>query len=318
MDIRLLLSSPEIILDTLVIGITNGSLIALIALGYTLVYGIIELINFAHGEIFMLGSAVSLSILLGLGASRQWPAAQLVLVMLAAVLVAMVICAVLNASIERLAYRRLRSAPRLAALISAIGASFILQNVGLAWLGANPRDFPDLLPAQNIFRDILGIQTTIGLSTKDVIVLLLTIPLMVGLQRFVSSTRLGKAMRATAQDREAASLMGIDINLTITLTFLLGGALAGAAGLLFGLYSNYTSWQIGFRAGLQAFTAAVLGGIGNIGGAVLGAFLIGILGAFSDILLDSRWTQVVIFSILIVILVFKPSGLTGTATTEKV
>jgi branched-chain amino acid transport system permease protein len=317
-NLLVLLRSPELIVDTLIIGITNGSLIALIALGYTLVYGIIELINFAHGEVFMLGSAVSLAILVGLGASQQWPAAQTVLVLLVTVVIAMGICAVLNASIERLAYRRLRSAPRLAALISAIGASFILQNVGLAWMGANPRDFPSLLPTQNIFRDVLGLPTSIAFSAKDLIVLVLTIPLMIGLQRFVSSTRLGKAMRATAQDREAAALMGIDINLTITLTFLLGGALAGAAGLLFGLYSNYTSWQIGFRAGLQAFTAAVLGGIGNIGGAVLGAFLIGILGAFSDFLFDSRWTQVVIFSILIIILVFKPSGLTGTSTTEKV
>jgi branched-chain amino acid transport system permease protein len=317
MDRFAILLDPSIVIDTLIIGITNGSLIALIALGYTLVYGIIELINFAHGEVFMLGSAVSLSILLGLGASREWPAAQTVVVLLLTAVVAMIICAVLNASIERLAYRRLRNAPRLAALISAIGASFILQNVGLAWLGANPRDFPELLPRQNIFSDIFGIQTTIVFSVKDLIVLALTIPLMLGLQYFVRHTRLGKAMRATAQDRDAAALMGIDINLTITLTFLLGGALAGAAGLLFGLYSNYTSWQVGFRAGLQAFTAAVLGGIGNIGGAVLGAFIIGILGAFSDLVFDSRWTQVVIFSTLIVILVFRPSGLIGTGVVEK-
>ena len=312
-----LLTSPELMINTLIFGITNGAVIALIALGYTLVYGIIELINFAHGEVFMLGAATSLAVLLGLGASRQWPAAQLILVLLLALLVAMVFCAVLNATIERLAYRRLRNAPRLAALISAIGASFILQNVGLVRLGPNPNNFPRLLPEQDIFRDFLGIQTGVIFTVKDLIVLLLTIPLMIALRQFVTTTRLGKAMRATAQDREAAALMGIDINLTIALTFLLGGALAGAAGLLFGLYNGYAQWQIGFRAGLQAFTAAVLGGIGNISGAVLGAFIIGIVGAYSDLLIDQRWTQVVIFSILILILVFRPSGLLGMGALEK-
>jgi branched-chain amino acid transport system permease protein len=311
------LTSPELMLNTLIIGVTNGAVIALIALGYTLVYGIIELINFAHGEVFMLGAYVSLAVLVGLGVSRQWPAAQIALLLIVTLLAAMVLCALLNAAIERLAYRRLRNAPRLAALISAIGISFILQNVGLARMGPNPQNFPDLLPSQDIFRDLLNIQTGVVLSIKDLLVLLLTVPLMVALQRFVTSTKLGKAMRATAQDREAASLMGIDINLTIALTFLLGGALAGAAGLLFGLYNGYAQWQIGFRAGLQAFTAAVLGGIGNITGAVLGAFLIGVIGAYSDILIDQKWTQAVIFSILIIILVFRPSGLLGTGLPDK-
>jgi branched-chain amino acid transport system permease protein len=313
-----LITSPDLLITTLIFGVTNGALIALIALGYTLVYGIIELINFAHGEVFMLGAVISLGVLINLGVSRQWPAAQITLVLLLALAVSMIVCAILNAAIERLAYRRLRNAPRLTALISAIGVSFVLQNVGLAALGPNPRDFPALLPAQDIFRDLLGIQSGIILQVKDVIVLLLTIPLMVALQRFVTTTRLGKAMRATAQDRQAASLMGIDINLTIILTFLIGGALAGAAGLLFGLYTGVAQWQIGFRAGLQAFTAAVLGGIGNINGAVLGAFLIGIIGAFSDILIDQKWTQIVIFSILILVLVFRPSGLLGASGTDKV
>jgi branched-chain amino acid transport system permease protein len=311
------LTSPELMLNTLIFGVTNGALIALIALGYTLVYGIIEMINFAHGEVFMLGAYVSLATLVGLGASRQWPAAQLALLLLATLVVVMVFSGVLNAAIERLAYRRLRSAPRIAALISAIGVSFILQNVGLARMGPNPQNFPDLLPGQDIFRDMLGLTTGVSLTVKDVLVLLLTIPLMVALERFVTTTRLGKAMRATAQDRDAAALMGIDINLTIALTFLLGGALAGAAGLLFGLYNGYAQWQIGFRAGLQAFTAAVLGGIGNINGAVVGAFLIGIIGAYSDLLIDQRWTQAVIFSILIIILVFRPSGLLGTTVPDK-
>jgi branched-chain amino acid transport system permease protein len=305
------LTSPELVLNTLIFGITNGALIALIALGYTLVYGIIEMINFAHGEVFMLGAYVSLTVLTALGASRQWPAAQLVLVLLGALVVAMIVCGLLNALIERLAYRRLRQAPRIAALISAIGVSFILQNVGLMQMGPNSRNFPDLLPRDNL------LPGGYSLEVRDLIVLALTIPLMIALERFVSATRLGKAMRATAQDREAASLMGIDINLIIALTFLLGGALAGSAGLLFGLYNGYTQWQIGFRAGLQAFTAAVLGGIGNIYGAVLGAFLIGIIGAFSDLLLDQKWTLPVIFAILIIILVFRPSGLLGARVADK-
>jgi branched-chain amino acid transport system permease protein len=255
--------------------------------------------------------------LTSLGASQQWPTAQLALVLLVTLVVAMLFTGLLNAAIERLAYRRLRNAPRIAPLISAIGVSFILQNVGLNRMGPNPQNFPDLLPSQDIFRDMLGITTGVGLTVKDVIVLLLTVPLMIALERFVAKARLGKAMRATSQDREAAALMGIDINLTIALTFLIGGALAGAAGLLFGLYNGYAQWQIGFRAGLQAFTAAVLGGIGNIYGAVLGAFLIGIFGAFSDLLIDQRWTQPVIFGILIVILVFRPSGLLGTRMPDK-
>jgi branched-chain amino acid transport system permease protein len=311
------LTNPEIVINTLIFGVTNGALIALIALGYTLVYGIIEMINFAHGEVFMLGSAVSLGVLGWLGVSRQWPAAQLTLLLLLTLVISMVVCGLLNAAVERLAYRRLRHAPRIAALISAIGVSFILQNVGLARMGPNPQNYPDLLPGQDIFRDVLNIQTGINLSFKDLIVMLLTIPLMIALERFISKTRLGKAMRATAQDREAASLMGIDINMTIAVTFLLGGALAGAAGLLFGLYNGYSQWQIGFRAGLQAFTAAVLGGVGNIYGAVLGAFLIGIIGAFSDILIDQKWTLAVIFTILIVILVFRPSGLLGARVADK-
>lgn len=312
-----LATNPSLLFNTLVIGVTNGALIALIALGYTLVYGIVEMINFAHGEVFMLGSAISLGLLSWLGVSQQWPAALLSLMLLVTLVVSMVVCALLNMMIERLAYRRLRHAPRIAALISAIGVSFVLQNVGLARLGPNPQNFPDLLPNHDIFRDLFNMNLGLSLTIKDLIVLGLTIPLMIALERFVNSTKLGKAIRATAQDREAALLMGIDINMTIAVTFLLGGALAGAAGLLFGLYNGYAQWQIGFRAGLQAFTAAVLGGIGNIYGAVLGAFVIGVIGALSDAIIDQKWTLAVIFSILIVILIFRPSGLLGVHVADK-
>lgn len=314
---------PELTLQIILIGIANGAIIALIALGYTLVYGIIELINFAHGDVFMIGTMTGLTVLTGipvmLGVSRasQLDPPLIVALVILALLASILVCALLNAAIERLAYRRLRNAPRLAPLISAIGISFILVNIGLYWKGASPVDFPNLIPNIDIVRDVLGIQSLVSFTIKDLFVIVLSVPLTYALHLFVSRTRLGKAMRATAQDREAAALMGIDINQTIALTFLIGGALAGAAGLIFGLYNN-TAWFFqGFRGGLMAFTAAVLGGIGNITGAVLGGFIIGLVAARSDFVLDPRWTQAVVFAILILILVFRPTGLLGEETTER-
>jgi branched-chain amino acid transport system permease protein len=195
--------------------------------------------------------------------------------------------------------------------------SFILLNVGLHWYGASQVRFPDLLPNVDLLREA-GLQTAVRFTAKDLFVLVLTAPLLVALNLFVSRTRLGKAMRATAQDREAAALMGININQTIALTFLIGGALAGAAGFLSGLYNNSAWFQQGFRGGLMAFTAAVLGGIGNLTGAVLGGMIIGILSALSDFYFDPRWTQAVVFAILILIMVFRPSGLLGEQVPEKV
>jgi branched-chain amino acid transport system permease protein len=315
----------ETALQILLIGIANGSIIALIALGYTLVYGIIELINFAHGDVFMIGTMLALTLLtwvpnmMGVRRASLLPDATIVLLVLAALLVAMVGCALLNMTIERLAYRPLRRAPRLAPLISAIGVSFMLVNIGLLWKGPSPVDFPSphRVLELDILRDVLRVNTPIFFKVKDLTVILLALPLMVGLSLFVSRTRLGKAMRATAQDREAAAMMGININQTIALTFLLGGALAGAAGLINGTYNN-TAWYLqGFRGGLMAFTAAVLGGIGNLYGAFLGGLMIGIVAATSDFLLDPRWTQAVVFGMLILTLVFKPTGLLGEASTER-
>jgi branched-chain amino acid transport system permease protein len=229
----------------------------------------------------------------------------------------MVACAALNVGIERVAYRRLRNAPRLAPLISAIGMSFILVNVGLLWKGPSQLNFPDLIPRIDIFADVLGINTLILFTVKDLGVILIALPLMIGLNLFVQRTRLGKAMRATAQDRETAALMGIDINLTIALTFLIGGALAGAAGAVYGLYNN-TAWYFqGFRAGLYAFTAAVMGGVGNLRGAFLGGMIIGIVAAISDRVLQAQWTPAVVFGLLVVILIFRPTGLLGEETTER-
>ena len=314
------------IIQTLLIGIANGSVIALIAIGYTLVYGIIELINFAHGDLFMLGTFAALTVLdwTYIFPTANPPKGGINLgplpAMLLALVIPMVMCALLNVSIERLAYRRLRNAPRLAPLISAIGVSFILINIGLYWRGPGPQAFPFFGnvfdPTVNLIGFIFGDRVTFGL--KDMAVILVTIPLIIVLQWVVYRTKIGKAMRATAQDRETAALMGINVNQTIAFAFLLGGALAGAAGLVFGVYTGSSYFLRGFDAGLKAFTAAVLGGIGSIGGAALGGILIGIVAAFNDQIFDSTWTNAVIFAVLIIILVFRPTGLLGAQTTDKV
>ena len=313
----------EEIVQVLLIGIANGAIIALIACGYTLVYGIIELINFAHGDVFMIGTMTALTVVtwtLGQFAVRlpeQLPAGVPILLAIGMLLASMLVCGVLNVVIERLAYRRLRNAPRLAPLITAIGVSFLLIQTGLIWKGPRPLNFPDLLPRVDLLRDVLHLNTLVLFTLKDLVVILLAVPLALGLQLFVRNSRLGKAMRATAQDRDAASMMGIDINLTIALTFLLGGILAGAAGGISGMYNNTAYFLQGFRSGLYAFTAAVMGGIGNLQGAYLGGLLIGLIAATSDRLVDPRWTEAVVFALLVVILIFKPTGLVGEQTTER-
>ena len=313
----------EEVLQILLIGIANGAIIALVALGYTLVYGIIELINFAHGDVFMIGTMVSLTLitgvsgLLGVRQAFQLPGPTLLVLVVGSLIASIVVCAALNVFIERVAYRRLRNAPRLAPLITAIGVSFVLVNIGLVWKGASQVNYPVLLPRIDIFRDVLHINTQVLFTLKDLFVIVLAVPLMVALTLFVQRTRLGKAMRATAQDRAAAAMMGIDINLTIALTFLIGGAMAGAAGTIYGLYNNSAWYFQGFRNGLYSFTAAVMGGIGNIQGAFLGGMIIGLAAAISDRVIDPRWTEAVVFALLVVILIFKPTGLLGEETTER-
>ncbi len=321
--------SPASLVQQLVVGIINGAIIAIIALGYTLVYGIIELINFAHGDLYMLGAFAALTVMGAFGVEDGAPLQASILPMLVALLVSAGLCGLLNVLTERFAYRPLRNAPRLAPLISAIGVSFIFLNFGLFWGGlgsfipimggnaAAPKSFPDLLPRIDILK-ALGIQSNIAFTTKDLIVLVVAVVLMVGLHLFVQYTRLGKAMRAVAQNRDAARMMGINVNQIIALTFLLGGVLAGAAGLLVGLYNNTVVFTMGFTAGLRAFTAAVLGGIGNIIGAMLGGMLIGVLSALSDQYLSSRWTNAWVFAVLVIILVFRPGGLLGENVQEKV
>jgi branched-chain amino acid transport system permease protein len=313
----------EEVVQILLIGIANGAIIALVALGYTLVYGIIELINFAHGDVFMIGTMISLTLItwvpgqLGVRQALQLPGPTLFGLVVASLVVSTLVCAALNVFIERVAYRRLRNAPRLAPLITAIGVSFVLVNVGLVWKGASQVNFPDLLPRVDIFRDVFHINTLVLFTLKDLFVIVLAVPLMIGLTLFVQRTRLGKAMRATAQDRTAAAMMGIDINTTIALTFLIGGAMAGAAGTIYGLYNNSAWFFQGFRNGLYSFTAAVMGGIGNIQGAFLGGMVIGLAAAISDRVIDPRWTEAVVFALLVVVLIFKPTGILGEETTER-
>jgi branched-chain amino acid transport system permease protein len=322
-------NNPSTLLQQLLIGLANGSLVAIIALGYTLVYGIIELVNFAHGDLYMLGVFMALTVIGATGATEGSSTVEKVTAIILAFVSAVVFCSVLNAAIERFAYRRLRNAPRLAPLISAIGMSFLLQNIGLVWGGlraffpimgvnaAAPKSFPDLLGRIDIFSDILGINAPVNFNTKSLLVIVVAGALMIGLRLFVQYTKLGKAMRATAENRDAAKIMGIDIDRVISFTFLLGGALAGAAGLLVGLYNNTAVFTMGFTAGLRAFTSAVLGGIGNITGAMLGGFLIGILAAFSDQYFSSRWTNAWVFAILVLVMLFRPTGLLGENVSQK-
>ena len=239
--------------NNLVDGLSNGAIWALVALGYTLVYGIIELINFAHGEIFMLGAFTSFAMWGTLGLTPETGVVALISGLLVSLVVAMFVSSSVNVMIERVGYRPLRAAPKLAPLITAVGFSFILQNVGILWYGASQRAVPDLIDSQKEVIDIAGI----SISRGDLLAIGATIPLVLLLTTFMAGSRLGKAMRATAQDPEAARLMGINVDTTISLTFLLGGLLAGAAGLINTLYQTNVWYFQGFTAGLIAFTAAV-------------------------------------------------------------
>ncbi len=306
-------------LQFVIVGLASGSIYALISLGYTMVYGIIELINFAHGDIFMIGTMVAITVfnLLNITSSNPPTGFALVGVLLLVFLVSMLVCALLGVVIERVAYRPLRNAPRLAPLISAIGVSLVLEDIGKLWKGLNYISFPQIFP--NVFYSIGG-----QIAAVDLFAIVVAVILMIGLQWFISKTRLGRAMRAVAQDREAAALMGVNVNAVITMTFFIGAALAGAAAIIYGLKFGSTVYYVGFQLGLIAFTAAVLGGIGNLIGAMLGSLIIGLVQSFSVLIPDSlnpqshgfglplggaAWLLAIIFAILIVILVFRPSGL---------
>ncbi len=305
---------PTRFLNVSIIGATNGAIYGLVALGYTLVYGILQLINFAHGDVFALSGLVSSTMILSVfGLDEGTSYLVVVICLLGTLAVTVPLFAVLNGGIERIAYKPLRSAPRLAPLITAVGVSFIVQNVSLALYGVDFESVPNFIPRTNAI--------TIGgvaIQWDNIAVFLIVIPVLVILTWFVRSTRQGKGMRAVAQDQEAAAMMGIDVNRTISVTFFLAGGLAAVAGLVYLLQFNIR-YDTGFELGLIAFTAAVLGGIGNLTGAVLGAMLIGMVQAWNEGLDGTPggdWTRSIVFGILIAVLVFRPQGLLGERTPE--
>lgn len=311
-----------LLLQLLVVGLATGAIYALIALGYTMVYGIVELINFAHGDLFMMGTLFSITIfgLFGVTNTSKPPTGlALAGIMIVTCLGAMLLSAVLGVVIERIAYRPLRNAPRLAPLISAIGVSLVLEDLGKLWKGNTNIPFPQVFPATDFH---VG---SVDINSIYIFVIVVAVILMVVLQWMVTSTKLGRAMRAVAQDREAAALMGVNVDRIISLTFFIGAGLAGAAGFIYGLQFGSTIFTIGFQLGLIAFTAAVLGGIGNIVGAMVGGILIGVIESLVTLIPDTvlphggdPWSRAIIFGILILILVFRPSGLFGQQTPEKV
>ena len=307
----------DIFLQQLINGLVLGSVYALVALGYTMVYGILELINFAHGEITMMGGMVALAVIGALGIAA--PGMPGVVLLGASLLIAIAVCMALGLLIERVAYRPLRNAPRLAPLITAIGVSIILQNVAMLIWGKQYIAFPPILPQ--------GRHTVLGATISDtqIIILLLAASLMLGLTLLVQKTRLGRAMRATAQSRQVASLMGVDANRVIATTFLIGSALAAIAGVMVSAYYGLAHYYMGFLLGLKAFSAAVLGGIGNLAGAMLGGLLLGVIESFGagyigDLtggFLGSHYQDVFAFFVLILVLVFRPSGLLGERVAER-
>lgn len=309
-----LTNDPRQFAQVTVNGINNGLMYALIALGYTLVYGIIELINFAHGDLFMLGAVFSFTVLTEfLGA--QSPSATNYVLLLLVLLLTMLFGAIVNTSIERLAYRRLRNAPKLAPLITAVGMSFVLQWIGLKWIGSQPVNVNTVLPSTSF--EVAGV--VIGFKT--IAIFAMAVPLLIVLAFIVNKTKRGRAMRATAQDKDASRLMGIDVNKTITFTFAIAGAAAGAAGIMWAQTTGTVAYNLGFQLGLIAFTSAVLGGVGNLYGAVLGGLIIGLIQSYNDGLAigpGQRWSQTMVFTILILLMVYRPGGLLGETSQEKV
>ena len=305
----------EIFLQQIINGLVQGSVYALVALGYTMVYGILGLINFAHGEVVMIGAMVALSasqLLLALGLPPYW-------VLLFSFLIAVAACMALGYGIERVAYRRLRNAPRLAPLITAIGVSIVLQNLAMIFWGREYHAFPSLLP--NGSHDVGGAI----INDVQIIITLVALAMMVGLLLLVHRTRLGRAMRAVAENPASASLMGVDINAVIAITFMIGSALAAVAGIMISANYGIVHYYMGTILGLKAFTAAVLGGIGNLRGAMLGGMLLGLIeslgagyiGDLSGGFFGSHYQDVFAFFVLIAVLVFRPSGLLGERVAER-
>jgi branched-chain amino acid transport system permease protein len=322
MDFQLLLAIfPQVLLD----GIILGFMYALIALGYTMVYGVLEFINFAHSEIFVVGAFVGVEILLGLKArglleTLPWP-----LILIGILVAGMLVSGALAVTIERVAYRPLRAAPRLIPLISAIGMSFFLQDIIRLFQSLWRNAFNLVYPSMDALNRRFEITSTLDVSMKSLVVIVAALLMHWALHVVVNRTKIGTAIRAVAEDQAAASLMGIDVNRIISLTFLIGGAMGGAAGVLFGVQYSLINPYTGFIPGLKAFTAAVLGGIGNIPGAMLGGLVLGLLEAFAASYMSlltggafgAEYKDIFAFSVLILILIFRPKGLLGEVVRER-
>jgi branched-chain amino acid transport system permease protein len=304
----------DLLVQQTINGVSLGAMYALIALGFTLVYGIMELINFAHFNVFMVGSFIAMYVLQAFGVEGQstiMSGLPLVGVLLTALGATMIGSGLLGVVIERLSLRPLRGVKGPSAMITTIGVSYILFNLVLLFLGADAKNYPNPLPPLTM---------AIGgavLRLREVLIWIISGILMTALWVFTRKSRMGKAMRATAQDPEAARMMGVDVDRVIMTAFFVGSALAGAGGMIFGLYYNFTSFVVGYSAGLRAFTAAVLGGIGHVPGAMLGGMIIGLIETLSGQVVSVRWTDVIIFSLLVLVLVFRPAGLLGRMAPNK-
>ncbi|MDJ0942850.1 MAG: branched-chain amino acid ABC transporter permease LivH [Kiloniellales bacterium] len=303
-------------LDQLINGLTLGSIYGLIAIGYTMVYGIIGMINFAHGEIFMIGSFLALIAILLFGVTGSWVPLALISVLLVVMVLSMLLTAVYGWTLERVAYRPLRGSPRLAALITAIGMSIFLQNYVQLLQSARIKPLqPIVVGGIEILREGNYI---VSLSYMQILIVVLMVVLMLIFSQIIGRTALGRAQRACEQDRDMAALIGINVDRTISLTFVMGASLASVAGMMFLLYYGVIDFFIGFLAGIKAFTAAVLGGIGSLPGAMLGGLLIGLIEAFWSGYFTVEYKDVAAFSILVLVLIFRPTGLLGKPDIEKV
>jgi branched-chain amino acid transport system permease protein len=323
---RTLLILPQVLIN----GITIGFVYSTIALGYTMVYGVLEFINFAHSEIFMVGGIVGVELLAYFEHTGRLESMNQYVVIALAVLLGMIISGALAVSVERIAYKPLRGAPRLVPLISAIGMSFFLQDAVRLILSLTTGEFNVILPNFGTFDEFIvlnvpGMETPLRVQIKSLLLVLATVLMLIGLNYLVNGTKVGKAIRAVAQDRPSASLMGINVNMIISITFLIGGALGGAAGVLFALKATRLDPFVGFFPGLKAFTAAVLGGIGNLTGALLGGLVLGLLESFAASYMSiftngafgAEYKDIFAFAVLILVLIVRPSGLLGQSVAQK-
>jgi branched-chain amino acid transport system permease protein len=310
----------EYFLQQLINGLTLGSIYGLIAIGYTMVYGIIGMINFAHGDVFMVGSVVSFIVILGLGITGGSGSFMIILALAMVVLIAMLIASVYNWTIERVAYRPLRGSFRLAPLISAIGMSIVLQEFVRIAQEGRPKPIQPVITGgyEILHRAVENGEFVVKISNMQIIIILSTVVLMAIFTLLIQRTALGRAQRACEQDMKMASLLGINVDRTISITFILGAALAAFAGMMFFLYYNVTDFFIGFLAGIKAFTAAVLGGIGSIPGAMLGGMVIGLIEVMWSAYFSVEYKDVAAFTVLVIVLIFMPQGLLGKPEVEKV